>query len=88
MTNEEFQKLVLEQLGDLKIELSAIKSEMVTKEYIEKAVVEQQKDVMVLLQHIDKKLSDKTTRIEAKISVLNNRLLEQEARSEILQEAR
>ncbi len=58
MTSEEFQKAVLEEFNALKSDINAIKSTMATKEDVHKIVAEQQKDVIAMLQLLDKKLSD------------------------------
>ncbi len=75
MTNEEFQKQVMEKLESLETRMSGIENglggiegrmtgieskvaELPTRQELHAVVAEQQKDVIAMLQLLDKKLSD------------------------------
>lgn len=68
------EQLLKEILSDLK----EIKETMVTKEYLDQVILEQQKDVVAMLQHIDKKLDKQNDQLEDKFDALNERLFSQE----------
>lgn len=55
-----------------------IEQNMVTKNDLERIINESQKDVLSMLQHIEKKLDSQTEQMDAKFEVLNNRLFNQE----------
>lgn len=61
MTNEEFQKAVLEQFEKIDQRFSRLEAKvdnLPTREELHAAIKEQQKDVMALLQLMDSKLTD------------------------------
>lgn len=59
MTNEEFQKLILEQLRDIKGDIAKLDTKIdVLEAKVDNYAVEQQKDVIALLQLNGKKLDE------------------------------
>lgn len=59
MTNEEFQKLILEQLRDIKGDIAKLDTKFdVLEAKVDNYAVEQQKDVIALLQLNGKKLDE------------------------------
>ncbi|MBU2699122.1 chaperonin cofactor prefoldin [Sporomusaceae bacterium BoRhaA] len=89
MTNEEFQKIVLEKLTGLEkittnIERIESKIEGVEGKFerieskIDKLAAEGQEDIKAMLGHIDKKLDAQNEIIDDKFDALNDRLFSQE----------
>ena len=84
MTNEEFQKLVLEKLVLMETEIKDVKANMVTKADVEYIVSEQQKDVKAILEII----LEKTERMETKMNLLERRTFENETDLQLLKKAK
>ncbi|MCE5285811.1 MAG: hypothetical protein LLG02_08195 [Pelosinus sp.] len=95
MTNEEFQKLVLEQFTELKKEIAVIKSDMASKTQQNETT-----DIVKAIQHNTEVIGAKvdgltvTTAskeavadLDAKFDVLNKRLFQQEADLQRLKKA-
>lgn len=98
MTDEEFQKLIYEKLiimenmiKLIKAELSEIKQSMATKAYVECILPEQQKEIVTLLQLVDKKVdqiaSTQTIQGES-INILAMRQLQSESEIATLKKAK
>lgn len=91
MTKDDFQKLVCEQLAEMSRDQRILKQSIdhIAEDLnsLFRQIAQHDEDIRVLkLPHIDKQILDKINIIEAKISILNNRLLNQEALSEISNE--
>lgn len=87
MTNEEFQKLVLDKLGSLEADIAKLP----TREELNQVVAGQQKDVMAMLQIMDKKLSiiqDTQTTQGESINILALRQLQTEAEVAAIKKAK
>lgn len=69
----------IEQNMVTKNELNKIRETMVTKDDLNLAIAESQKDILAMLQHIEKKLDNQSDQLEAKFDVLNDRIFNQEA---------
>ncbi len=64
--------------------LVQIQENMVTRDDLNRAIAESQKDILAMLQHVEKKLDNHTEQMEAKFEVLNDRLFNQEAQLRLL----
>jgi hypothetical protein len=95
LENDKFQDLVLNHLAKLTQDITEFKQEtgerfdkieqnMATKDDLNHALAEGQKDILSMLQHIDKKLDTQTEQMDAKFEVLNNRLFNQETQLRLL----
>lgn len=74
-------------LKEILTEIKSIKETMVTKDYLDKVILEQQKDVIGLLKIIDEK-TETISRVDAKLDALNERTFEHEADIRLLKKAR
>ncbi|MCL6590345.1 MAG: hypothetical protein K6U80_10365 [Firmicutes bacterium] len=68
----------MEQNMATKQELRDIRETMATKQDLNRAIAENQKDILAMLQHIEKKIDMHNEQWEDKFEVLNHRLFEQE----------
>lgn len=98
METEKFQDLVLNHLAKLTQEITELKNgqeriesridgieqNMVTKTDLDRAIAESQKDVLSMLQHVEKKLDAQTEQMDAKFEVLNERLFSQETQLRLI----
>jgi hypothetical protein len=82
MTNEEFQKIVLEKLTGMEkiaTDIERIESKVERIEgKIDKLAAEGQEDIKAMLGHINKKLDAQNEIIDDKFDALNDRLFSQE----------
>ncbi|TCL70738.1 hypothetical protein EDC14_100955 [Hydrogenispora ethanolica] len=58
--------------------IADIKNNMVTKDDLNRGIAESQKDIIAMLQHIEKKLDLQNEQMEDKFDALNDRLFSQE----------
>ena len=83
MTNEAFQKTVIDQLVKMENQIGQLDSKTVTKADIEIIIAEQQKDVVAMLQLLRQKFDLQ----DAKLDLITHQLFEQETDIRLLKQA-
>lgn len=83
-TNERFDAIdqrlgrIEVRLDNLEIRVAHIENTMVTKDDLDKILIEHQKDILGMLTHVSKKLDARTERCDCRFEALNERLFRQE----------
>jgi hypothetical protein len=91
MTDRELLELVAQKVNSMDQRMDSIDGKiisinqnMITKADLNQAITESQKDILAMLQHVEKKLDNHAEQMEAKFEVLNNRLFNQETELRLL----